>query len=38
MRSRQVRRARTIGLLAVALVAVGLGVLAYATDLSARST
>ena len=33
MRSRQVRRARTIGLLAVAAISVGLGVLAYATDL-----
>jgi adenylate cyclase len=33
MRSRQVRRARTIGLLAVAAISVGLGVVAYATDL-----
>ena len=33
MRSRQVRRARMIGLLAVAAISVGLGVLAYATDL-----
>jgi adenylate cyclase len=33
MRSRQVRRARMIGLLAVAAVSVGLGVLAYGTDL-----
>jgi adenylate cyclase len=33
MRSRQVRRARTIGLLAVAALSVGLGVVAYATDL-----
>jgi adenylate cyclase len=32
MRSRQVRRARLLGLLAVALVSVGLGVAAYATD------
>jgi adenylate cyclase len=36
MRSRQVRRARLVGLLAVALVSVGLGVLAYATDLMER--
>ena len=33
MRSRQVRRARTIGLLAVAAISVGLGVLAYGTHL-----
>jgi adenylate cyclase len=33
MRSRQVRRARLFGLLAVAAVSVGLGVTAYATDL-----
>ena len=33
MRSRQVRRARLFGLLAVALVAVGLGVAGYATSL-----
>ena len=33
MRSRQVRRARMIGLLAVAAISVGLGVVAYATDL-----
>ncbi len=33
MRSRQVRRARLVGLLAVALVGVGLGVTAYATGL-----
>ena len=33
MRSRQVRRARMIGLLAVAVTSVGLGVLAYGTDL-----
>ena len=33
MRSRQVRRARMIGLLAVAAISVGIGVLAYATDL-----
>jgi adenylate cyclase len=33
MRSRQVRRARTIGLLVVAALSVGLGVVAYATDL-----
>jgi len=33
MRSRQVRRARTTGLLAVAAISVGLGVLAFATDL-----
>jgi adenylate cyclase len=33
MRSRQVRRARLIGLLAVAFIAVGIGVTAYATDL-----
>jgi adenylate cyclase len=33
MRSRQVRRVRLIGLLAVAAISVGLGVLAYATDL-----
>ncbi len=32
MRSRQVRRARLIGLLSVALISAGLGVLAYATD------
>ncbi len=33
MRSRQVRRARLLGLSAVAVLAVGLGVTAYATDL-----
>jgi adenylate cyclase len=33
MRSRQVRQARLLGLLAVAAISVGLGVLAYATDL-----
>jgi adenylate cyclase len=33
MRSRQVRRARLSGLLLVAVVSVGLGVMAYATDL-----
>jgi adenylate cyclase len=33
MRSRRVRRARLIGLLTVAAVAVGVGVIAYATDL-----
>jgi CHASE2 domain-containing sensor protein len=33
MRSRRVRRARLVGLLAVALLAVGLGVTAYSTDL-----
>jgi adenylate cyclase len=33
MRSRQVRRARLLGLLTVAVVAVGLGVTAYATSL-----
>jgi adenylate cyclase len=33
MRSRQVRRARLIGLLAVAVISVGLGVTANATDL-----
>ena len=33
MRSRQVRRARLTGLLVVAVVSVGLGVTAYATDL-----
>jgi adenylate cyclase len=33
MRSRQVRRARLFGLLAVAAISVGLGVLAYAADL-----
>jgi adenylate cyclase len=32
MRSPRLRRARSIGLLTVALVAIGLGVLAYATD------